>query len=78
MTAVKSGSVVRGDAEAFGLLAAIGMTCRDAVVALGEGEWVVYMPGPWKFPDLAVWEGWPVRYDRLGDVVPACRNARIS
>lgn len=57
-----------GDEEARGLLAALGMTYRDATIGIGEGEWFVYMLGPWKFPDLAEWNGWPVRYRRMGGV----------
>jgi hypothetical protein len=57
-----------GDQEARGLLAALGMTHRDAVIGIGSDEWIVYMLGPWKFPDLNTWEGWPVRYKRMGEM----------
>ncbi len=51
------------------MLQAIGMTHRDAAIGIGDREWVVYMLGPWKFPSLQTWEGWPVRYERMGPVM---------
>jgi len=60
--------MTKGDREAFALLSALGMTIRDATIGIGDGEWIVYMRGPWKFPDLTTWDGWPVRYARIGEV----------
>lgn len=64
------------DHQARGLLAALGVTYRDATIAIGHEEWIVYLLGPWKAPDLSEWCGLPVRYERIGEITASAARTQ--